>query len=250
MNDYENVSYMKKSNYIEKIVGSNLERSIIWCLIHYDSDTYNRTEISSLPICTLRKNDFIVLIDSDSNREIWKWGKKVFNYSDNQAFWIEDYITKEKLHNAFEKSIEKFIHLRDNSVVVSMMIHKNLREAYINHGIKFLDMQSMYYLPDKRWLYSTVPGCKVKSPWEYTFPKNVNTPRGYACYSDEELPQAKKLLEENYGIKNFMVKIPYDCLLILLKRKKISKTFLKIQSLLNSTFSTINLKIAGSLKKN
>ena len=208
MTEIKNISYKKKSNYLEKLIGLNSEKSIIWSFFQYEDHYYNRTEVSSLPICTLRKLDYIVLIESKSNRDIWNWAKKVFNYSDSQVFWIEDYVTKNNIESAYESSIQKYKHLKDSSIVISHMTPNLLRETYERHKINYFDMKSLYHLPDKRWLYPTVPGCKVKSPWEYTFPKNVNTPRGYACYSDEELVLAKKLLEENYGIKNFIVKIP------------------------------------------
>lgn len=206
----ESYDLLKNSTDIIEIVTDNHKCStIIW--FYHTPVKLDRVNFSLLPIHGLRDSDYIFLVDDERSRKAWKWAKDFHCYSDSQ---VRFYKLDEKSDSNDEeifKSLKEFEN-RTDCVVVNMHNLKETRNPCERLNIKTYG-NKMDLLLDKRWLHSCVPGSKyyqretevfkVKTP---SFPKEkISIPRGYSCYSKEELLKAKELLSE-LGIKKLFLK--------------------------------------------
>lgn len=174
------------------LIVRNAEQSIVFYspLAYIDLAELNYSTF--LFIGHLRPTDFIVLPTSNLSKGLWLHYKTLFNYKEHQAIWYDFPASLQSLTPDFHLRNLKTFQCK-NVIVVSCVLLDELAKACEALGLDaFGDLSSK--VPDKRWLHPEVPHSKQKEEFPLAFPKAVKTPRGYTCYSAEDLRSAKRLL--------------------------------------------------------
>jgi len=98
-----------------------------------------------------------------------------------------------------------------NVTIVPFHVHPKLNEIAREMKMRVYS-DNIFELPDKRWIHPTIPSSKETSDiFGVTFPEGVPVPRGYACYSKEELIAARNLLERD-NVTRMLIKPVFESL--------------------------------------
>jgi hypothetical protein len=178
--------------------------SIVW---YFNKSSYG-FDLCANPLTMLRKCDFVCLSNKKDIIKVWEWSKSIFGYSEEQVYFYEDYNNAEEERKIIIDMLSFFSN--KNVIIFPNKTNLILNEEVCRFSIRVFN-DNIYELPDKRWLH----GQLINSKFSYNFynvnlPEEVKVPRGFTCYSKDEIREAIKILESQ-NIKKYLIKEVFSC---------------------------------------